>query len=62
MNIAILTLIAGDTYKNTVSLATSKKEYCEKHNYTFILGDECIYDKNRPVVKDKAYTKILNRL
>ena len=54
MNIAILTLIIGDTYKNTVSLATnSKKEYCEKHNYTFIIGDECIYDKNRPIAWSK---------
>tara|TARA_B100001093_G_scaffold510313_1_gene575940 strand:- start:1445 stop:2140 length:696 start_codon:yes stop_codon:yes gene_type:complete len=54
MKIAVLTLIIGDDYSKTVSLATqSKKEYCLKHGYDFIIGNDDIYDKSRPIAWSK---------
>lgn len=54
MKIALLTLVIGDKYKNAVNMAIeTKKIYCEKHGYDFIIGDESIYDTNRPIAWSK---------
>lgn len=54
MKIAVLTLIIGDEYSKTVSLATKcKKDYCLKHGYDFIEGNDDIYDKSRPIAWSK---------
>lgn len=54
MKIALLTLCIGEDYKNAVKYGIqSKKEYCKKHNYDFIIGDKNIYDVTRPIAWSK---------
>ena len=54
MKIGVLTLCIGDKYYEAVkSGIESKKAYCYKHGYDFILGSEDIYDKSRPIAWSK---------
>jgi len=46
----ILTLAIGDDFRKSLSRAlNSKKTYCEKHGYQYILGDEKFWDRERPI-------------
>lgn len=54
MKICLLTLVIGKEYYDTVKLGIdSKKKYCAKHGYDFIIGDETIYDRDRPIAWSK---------
>jgi hypothetical protein len=63
MKICLLTLVIGDQYYDSVKLGIeSKKKYCESNGYDFILGDNKIYDKKRPIAwsKIKMIQKYIN--
>jgi hypothetical protein len=55
MNIAVATCAIGNSFCKTVKPGLdSKKEYCEMHDYSFVVGGDDIYDKDRP----PAWSKI----
>jgi len=55
MNIALATCAIGDSFCKTVQVGLdSKKEYCDMHDYDFVVGGDEIYDKDRP----PAWSKI----
>jgi hypothetical protein len=52
--IAVLTLCIGADYKrNLESCIQSKRDYCAKHGYDFILGGEEWWDRSRPIAWSK---------
>jgi len=52
--ITILTLAIGEDYRKTLAPAlASKKAYAEKHGYTYILGQEEWWDRDRPTAWSK---------
>ena len=54
-DIAVVTLVAGDKYKKTVSSGVENKRlYCQQHGYDFICGGKSL-DRSRPI----PWTKIL---
>lgn len=51
----ILTLAIGKDYCKALEKAlASKKAYAEKHNYTYIQGNEQFWDRNRPISWSKV--------
>ena len=55
MKLTILTLAIGNDYKKALSKAlVSKKQYAEKHGYTYIQGDESHWDRERPISWSKV--------
>ena len=45
-----LTLAIGEDFRKNLSKALeSKVEYCKKHNYEYVLGDEKFWDRTRPI-------------
>ena len=55
MRIALATLAVGKQFKKTVKPGLdSKQEYCDLHDYDFVIGDEDVYDTDRP----PAWSKI----
>lgn len=52
--IAMLTLVVGREYHWCVEKAIeSKRQYCKKHNYDFILSGLDVYDETRPIAWSK---------
>uniref|UniRef100_A0A6C0D6W4 Nucleotide-diphospho-sugar transferase domain-containing protein n=1 Tax=viral metagenome TaxID=1070528 RepID=A0A6C0D6W4_9ZZZZ len=46
----LLTLAIGEDFRKSLSKALeSKKDYCEVHDYEFVLGDEKFWDRERPI-------------
>lgn len=46
----LLTLAIGEDFRKSLSKALqSKKDYCEVHDYEFILGDEKFWDREKPI-------------
>jgi len=46
----LLTLAIGEDFRKSLSKALdSKRNYCKKHGYEFILGDEKFWDRERPI-------------
>ena len=63
--ITVLTLAVGDKYRKALDVSLqSKKEWCERHGYQFILGGDEYYDRKRPVAWSKArlVTETLSQL
>jgi len=55
MRIALATLVIGNDFSKTIKPGLiSKQEYCDLHNYDFVVGGDEIYDKERP----PAWSKI----
>ena len=55
MKLTILTLAIGNDYKKALSKGLlSKKQYAEKHGYTYIQGDESHWDRERPISWSKV--------
>lgn len=53
-DIAVVTLAAGDAYKEAVAVGIeNKRAYCERHGYDFICGEESL-DTSRPI----SWTKV----
>jgi hypothetical protein len=51
----IFTLAIGNDYKKALNKALqSKQTYAEKHGYTYILGNEDFWDRNRPISWSKV--------
>lgn len=51
----VLTLAIGNDFRNTLCKALqSKVDYCKKHGYEFILGDEIFWDRSRPIAWSKV--------
>ena len=45
-----LTLAIGNDFRKSLAKALdSKKQYCEKKGYTYVLGDEKYWDRDRPI-------------
>ena len=60
----VLTLAIGEDFRKTLSKALqSKIDYCKKHDYEFILGDEKFWDRSRPIAWSKVpfLLDVLNR-
>jgi len=54
MKIGLLTLCIGKEYKKAVELGIdSKKIYCTKHGYDFIIGENDVHDISRPIAWSK---------
>lgn len=54
MNIAVVTLVAGEDYSNAVRLATrSKRDYCAYQAYDLFVGDNAHVESSRPVAWSK---------
>jgi hypothetical protein len=48
--IFITTLVIGADYRKSLELCLkSKVEYAQKHNYTYVQGDEKYWDRHRPI-------------
>ena len=46
----VLTLAIGEDFRKSLEKAlTSKKDYCAKHGYEWIVGDEKFWDRDRPI-------------
>ena len=46
----LLTLAIGEDFRKSLKRALdSKKNYCEKRGYEYILGDEKFWDRERPI-------------
>jgi len=46
----LLTLAIGEDFRKSLSKALdSKKEYCKKRGYEYILGDEKFWDREKPI-------------
>jgi hypothetical protein len=46
----LLTLAIGEDFRKSLSKAlNSKKRYCEKRGYEYILGDEKFWDREKPI-------------
>ena len=46
----LLTLAIGEDFRKSLSKALdSKKKYCAKHGYEYVLGDEKFWDRERPI-------------
>jgi len=55
MRIALATLAIGEQFRKAVKPGLdSKQEYCDLHDYDFVLGTEDVYDTDRP----PAWSKI----
>lgn len=51
----ILTLAIGEDFTNNLHKALqSKRDYCTKHGYEFIIGNEQFWDRNRPIAWSKV--------
>jgi galactosyl transferase GMA12/MNN10 family len=51
----ILTLVIGNDYRKALDKAlVSKREYANKHGYTYIQGDESSWDRERPISWSKV--------
>lgn len=51
----ILTLAIGEDFRNKLHRALqSKRDYCNKHGYEFIIGNEQFWDRNRPIAWSKV--------
>jgi hypothetical protein len=52
--VVITTLAIGADYKRALKICLeSKEEYAKKHNYTFILGDEKYWNREKPIAWSK---------
>jgi hypothetical protein len=55
MKLTILTLAIGKDYCKSLSKAlASKKQYADRHGYTYIQGDEAYWDRDRPISWSKV--------
>jgi hypothetical protein len=53
--ITVLTLAIGPDFRKALAPAlTSKEEWCRRHGYEFILGDEKYWDRSRPIPWSKV--------
>lgn len=51
----IITLAIGEDFRNKLHRALqSKRDYCNKHGYEFIIGNEQFWDRNRPIAWSKV--------
>jgi len=51
----ILTLAIGEDFRNKLHKALqSKRDYCNKNGYEFIMGNEQFWDRNRPIAWSKV--------
>lgn len=51
----ILTLVIGNDYRKALEKAlASKRDYANKHGYTYIQGDESSWDRERPISWSKV--------
>ncbi len=64
MKIAVLTLCIGADYRKGMKpCLDSKREYCERHGYTYVEGGEEFWDRSRPIAwsKMRFYREFLER-
>ena len=53
--ILVLTFCVGEDYRrNLKECLTSKEDYCKRHGYTYILGGEEYWDRDRPASWSKV--------
>ena len=46
----VLTLAIGEDFRKSLTKALeSKRKYCLKHNYEWVLGDEIFWDREKPI-------------